>query len=115
MQKDGVLGRRAMQVIVGVFVAVWSLLPIYWAAVVAVSQASDIRMRPVSLVPRSFSLDAFVDLLTPSSANGAAFLQGVTNSVIQASATTAVTLLVAFRRPFWLSSRPPWRCRSISC
>ena len=95
MKGKSVLVRRAMQIIVGVFVAVWSLLPIYWAAVVAVSQPAELRMRPISLIPRSLSLDTFANLLTPSSANGSAFLQGLTNSVIQATATTAVTLLIA--------------------
>ena len=95
MREHGVAGRRTMQVIVGVLVAIWSLLPIYWAIVVAVSRPSDLRIKPVSIVPRSFSLDNFVSLLVPSSATGASFLQGFANSVIQATATTVVTLLIA--------------------
>ncbi len=50
------LRRRAIQTIGGAFVAVWSLLPIYWALVVSVSQPSDLTIKPVSLLPRSFSL-----------------------------------------------------------
>lgn len=95
MQEHGTAARRTIQVIVGIFVAIWSLLPIYWAVVVAVSRPSDLRMRPVSLVPRSFSLDSFVTLLVPSSGPGAAFLRGVANSAIQATGTTVITLLIA--------------------
>ena len=66
-----------VQVIGGIFVAIWSLLPIYWAFVVAVSQPSDLTIKPVSIVPRSFSLDNFINLLVPSSSTGAAFLLGL--------------------------------------
>lgn len=95
MRQRGAARRRTMQVVVGVFVGIWSLLPIYWAVVVSVSQPSDLTISPVSLVPRSFSLENFVSLLVPSSPTGAAFLQGVANSVIQAAGTTVVTLLIA--------------------
>jgi len=95
MREHGVARRRTMQAIVGAFVGIWSLGPIYWAVVVAVSRPSDLTMSPVSLVPRSFSLDNFGSVLAPSSPAGAAFLQGVLNSVIQATGTTVVTLLIA--------------------
>lgn len=94
MQQHGT-GRRVLQAIVGIFVAIWSLLPIYWAFVVAVSRPSDLTLKPVSIVPRSFSLDNFASLLVPSIPTAAAFLRGFTNSVIQATGTTVVTLLIA--------------------
>ena len=59
------LGRRTLQVIVGIFIVVWSMLPIYWAFVVSVSRPADLRIRPVSLIPRSFGLDNFGSLLVP--------------------------------------------------
>ena len=74
MQQYGVARRRTMQVIVGLVVAIWTLLPIYWALVVAVSRPSDLRIRPVSIIPRSFSLNNFASLLMPSSPTGAGFL-----------------------------------------
>ena len=95
MRERGAARRRTMQVVVGAFVGTWSLLPIYWAVVVAVSQPSDLTIRPVSLVPRSFSLENFATLLLSSNPTGAVYLRGVANSVIQAAGTTVVTLLIA--------------------
>jgi len=89
------LRRRAIQTIGGAFVAVWSLLPIYWALVVSVSQPSDLTIKPVSLLPRSFSLENFMSLIVPSVGTAAAFLRGFGNSLIQATGTTLVTLLIA--------------------
>ena len=94
MQQHGV-GRRVFQLIVGIFVFIWSLLPIYWAFVVAVSRPSDLTLKPVSIFPRSFSLDNFASLIVPSIPTATAFLRGFTNSVIQATGTTVVTLLIA--------------------
>lgn len=95
MQKQHGAGWRVLQAIIGIFVAIWSLLPIYWAFVVAVSRPSDLTLKPVSIIPRSFSLDNFANLLVPSVPTARAFLAGFTNSVIQATGTTVVTLLIA--------------------
>lgn len=95
MRDHGVVLRRTLKVIVGAFVVIWSLGPIYWAVVVAVSRPSDLMKSPVSLVPRSFSVDNFVSVLSPSSEAGATFLQGLLNSLAQAGGTTIVTLLIA--------------------
>lgn len=95
MREHGVARRRTLKAVVGAFVVIWSLGPIYWAVVVAVSRPSDLMRSPVSLVPRSFGLGNFSSVLMPSSPAGATFLHGLVNSLIQAAGTTVVTLLIA--------------------
>lgn len=95
MRARGSIAKRTIQVFVGICVVVWSMLPIYWAFVVSVSRPADLRLRPVSLIPRSFGLENFGSLMDPSSATGGAFLLGFANSMLLAIGTTLATLLIA--------------------
>jgi len=87
-------GWGSLRVIIGVLIAVWSLVPIYWGIVIAFATPADLLRTPVSLLPQSFTLDNFARLL-----NGAglsqSFYMALASSVIQAVGTTLLTLLLA--------------------
>lgn len=85
----------AVKIVVGILVAIWSIVPIYWALVVAFSPATDIRRNPVSPFPLSVTLDNFDRLLGPASQYSSGFYHAVGSSLIQASGTTLLTLLIA--------------------
>ncbi|MBO0810638.1 MAG: carbohydrate ABC transporter permease [Microlunatus sp.] len=87
--------QTAIKIVIGVLIVLWSLVPICWALVVAFSRAADIRRDPVSPVPLSVTLDNFHRLLAPSSQYSGGFYAALASSLIQASGTTLLTLLIA--------------------
>jgi multiple sugar transport system permease protein len=86
---------RVVQVLIGLFIALWSLLPIYWGVVVAISNPADIRRNPVAPYPLSVTSDNFQHLLNGASATAGSFYSAFLSSLIQATGTTILTLLFA--------------------
>lgn len=86
------VGFRVSQLLLGIFIAIWSMVPLYWGVVIALSTQSEIHADPVSLVPSSLTIENFRHLLDGTTAH---FYQAMFNSIIQATGSTALTLLVA--------------------
>lgn len=86
---------RIVTIVVGVLIALWSLVPIYWGLVVAFSNPADIRRNPVSPVPLSITGDNFQRLLNGGTAVSQGFYSALSSSLIQAVGTTVLTLLIA--------------------
>lgn len=84
----------SVRIVVGLLVLLWSLAPIYWGVLVALSSPADIGRSPASLLPPSISLGNFVRLLTHGS-TADAFFSAFGNSITQAVGTTVLTLLIA--------------------
>ena len=85
----------AVRIVVGIFIVLWSLIPIYWGLVVAFSSAADIRRTPVSPFPLDVTLANFQRLLDGVSDFSTGFYSALTSSLVQAIGTTLLTLLIA--------------------
>lgn len=85
----------SLRVVVGVLVAIWSLVPIYWGLIIAFGSAADIRRTPASLLPQGFILGNFARLLNGGTQLSQSFYSAVASSVIQAAGTTLLTLVLA--------------------
>ncbi len=82
------------QVFLGILIVVWSLAPVYWAAVVSISTPLQVNGGHPYLIPYPITWRFFSELLAGTTASGN-FLRIGLNSVIEAGATTIVTVLVA--------------------
>jgi len=86
------VGFRVSQLLLGILIGIWSMVPLYWGVVIALSTQSDIHADPVSLVPSSLTIENFRHLLGGTTAH---FYQAMFNSIIQATGSTVLTLLIA--------------------
>mgnify|MGYP000182778084 CR=1 FL=1 len=68
---------------------VWTLFPFYWMLVTSIKENSEIYSPVVQLIPRTFTLVHWVDLLTKTR-----YLQQFQNSLIIASATTLISMTI---------------------
>jgi multiple sugar transport system permease protein len=78
-----------------VLVVLWSLLPVYWAAKTSLQTEGAARARPAQYVPLHPTLDNFRALLSGDSDVGAGIRQSMVNIVIECSAATVVTVVLA--------------------
>lgn len=84
-----------LKVVAGVFLTLWTALPLYWAVVVSVSTPAQINAVPVSFFPSGLYWGNFSRLLNGTSDTSTSFLRALTNSAVEASAVTVLTLLIA--------------------
>ncbi len=78
-------------------VAVLYLLPIAWTAVASVTPARAMLERPLRWLPTELDPGRYVAILTPGGVNGigAGFLEAMGNSLLVATVTVAVALVVS--------------------
>ena len=81
--------------IVGLLIAFWSLVPIYWAIVVSFSTPAGIGSIPPHIFPTPFTWDNYVNLFSSSGGASDNFLVAMRNSIIQAAGATILTLALA--------------------
>ncbi len=83
--------------VVAAVVAVVYLLPVFWTAVASVTPARSLLDRPLRWLPGEIDLTRYVAILTPGGVDGVGggFLEAMVNSLIVASVTVAVALVVS--------------------
>jgi multiple sugar transport system permease protein len=81
--------------IAGLLIVGWSLAPVYWALVVSLMKPAGLESTPPSLIPRPFTFSYYTQLLDGHSSVSSEFLTALKNTLIEASFTTVVTVLVA--------------------
>lgn len=87
--------RRIGTIALGAVILFWSMVPIYWGLVVSFSTTEALYRQPTSFFPQPFTLHFYRELLNGSTDVSRTFLSSIRNSVIQASAATAVTVAIA--------------------
>jgi multiple sugar transport system permease protein len=68
---------------------VWTLFPFYWMLVTSIKENSEIYSPVVQLIPRTFTLRHWQELITQTR-----YLQQFRNSLIIASATTMISMTI---------------------
>ncbi len=83
--------------VVAAIVAVVYLLPVFWTAVASVTPARSLLDRPLRWLPEQTDLTRYVAILTPGGVDGVGggFLEAIVNSLIVASVTVAIALVVS--------------------
>lgn len=87
--------RRVGKVVLGLFIVGWSIGPIYWAVVVSLSKPADVQTLHPHWIPHPITFSFYRQLFSSGSGVGQEFLGALRNSAIEASATTALTVIVA--------------------
>ena len=86
--------RRSRQIILGVVIVFWCLAPIYWALVVGLATPLQVNSTQPFFFPHPVTFRFFAQLLTGNTASGN-FLRIGLNSIIEAGATTVLTVVIA--------------------
>ncbi len=83
--------------VAAVVVAVVYLLPVFWTAVASMTPARSLLDRPLRWLPEEIDLTRYVAILTPGGVDGVGggFLEAMVNSLIVASVTVAIALVVS--------------------
>ena len=89
-----------------------SLFPFYWIVITSLKTSGDLAKGTTSLLPRHISLGSYIADFTQTSAGGVSFGRALLNSVIVASSTTAVTIVLASLAAYGLA-RTRLRARPI--
>lgn len=103
--------RRWGRWLVGLGIGCWVLIPLYWTAVVSLIQPVGLISTPPSLVPRPFTLSYYRELLSGQPGPSLEFLTALRNSVIEATGTTIVTVVIALLAAYAFAR---WRFRGSS-
>ena len=78
-----------------VLVALWSLVPIYWAAKTSLQTEGAARARPAQYLPLHPTLGNYRNLLSGDSDVGAGIRRSLVNIIIECTAATVVTVVLA--------------------
>ena len=73
----------------------WSLIPIYWAVNISLTNAAGLQGDVASFLPNPLSFDNYRNLLSPGATLSSAFYVALRNSVIEAGFATVITVFVA--------------------
>jgi multiple sugar transport system permease protein len=95
------MGRRSLLLILNVFFLFFFLFPFYWQTVTALKPESELYAQPIVWFPSHLYWGHFKDVFT-----GVNFTQNIVNSVIVASCTTAVSLVVGSLAAYALARLP---------
>lgn len=87
--------RRGGRWVLGLFIIVWCLGPIYWAANVSLSTQVGLEKVPPPLVPSPFTWENYKNLLSPSSPQSATFYDALRNSIVEAGGATIAAVVVS--------------------
>lgn len=83
-----------LKLAVGLLIAAWTVLPLYWGLVLSLSTPEQIHHVPVSFVPGSATGENFSRLLNGSSDVSSTFIRALLNSTVEAVAVTLVTIMI---------------------
>lgn len=112
-QARGGRPRRARQaslkVFIGLLILVWSLAPVYWGIVVSLSTPLGLNAAHPSYIPHPATLSNYSAIL--SGPQSSSFLPALRNSIIEAGATTVVTVIIALLAAYAFAR---WRFRFSS-
>src|SRR5690242_21341078 len=75
--------------------AVFALLPFAWMLTASLEPTSALYHNSGSLIPHPFTMQNYLNVLNPDSANSNNFVQQFVNSIIVAGSTVVLALLVA--------------------
>jgi multiple sugar transport system permease protein len=78
-----------------VVILAWSLIPIYWAVNISLTNAAGLQGDVASFLPNPLSFDNYLKLLSPGATLSGAFYVALRNSVIEAGFATVLTVFVA--------------------
>ncbi len=109
-ERRGPAGRAAM-VVGGILIVAWSLAPLYWGAVVSLSTPVGLKSVPPALVPHPATTTYYSQLLNGHGDASVRYLTAIRNSVIEATATTLLTITFAFTAAYAFAR---WRFRGSS-
>jgi multiple sugar transport system permease protein len=101
----------ALRVVIGLFIAFWSLAPLYWGVVVSLTTTGSLSAAHLSLIPRPLTLSSYRALLNGSPGVSSTFLDALRNSAIEAIGTTGVTVASAVLAGYAFAR---WRFRGSS-
>lgn len=87
--------RRVGKVVLGLVIVGWSIGPIYWAIVVSLSKPADVQTLHPHWIPHPVTWEFYRQLFGSGSVVGQQFRDAIRNSAIEATGTTAVTVLIA--------------------
>ena len=79
----------AVTIVVMAVLLAWTLFPFYWMLVTSIKENSEIYSPVVQLIPRTFTLLHWTDLITKTR-----YMQQFSNSLIIATATTLVSMSI---------------------
>lgn len=90
-------GQRIALEITATVVAVGYLLPMLWTVIASVTPARALLERPLRWIPAELDLTRYVAILTPGGVRGigAGFLEAMANSLVVASVTVTIALVVS--------------------
>lgn len=88
-----------------VLVAVFTLAPLLWLAVMSISAPTDLTEVPLRWIPSKVDFSRYADLLSLEDGNGERFLSALRNSVLTAGGATVVALLLAVPAAYAFSRR----------
>lgn len=90
-------GQRIALEITAAVVAVGYLLPMLWTVIASVTPARALLERPLRWIPAELDLTRYVAILTPGGVRGigAGFLEAMANSLVVASVTVTIALVVS--------------------
>lgn len=86
--------RRGTQIVLGAVIVFWCLGPIYWALVLGLATPLQVNASQPFFFPHPITFRYFAQLLSGNTASGN-FLRIGLNSIIEAGATTVLTVVIA--------------------
>jgi multiple sugar transport system permease protein len=86
--------RSVVKIVVGLLIAAWTALPLYWALTISLETPAQIRHVPVSFLPQSITGGNYSRLLNHSSDTSSTFLRALLNSTVEATAVTVLTIAI---------------------
>ena len=89
-------GMTAALALGGLLIVVWSLAPLYWGLVVSLSTPLGLKSVPPALIPHPATTTYYAQLLNGHDEASVHYLMALRNSVIEATATTLLTITFAF-------------------
>ncbi len=88
--------RRSKLRLAGIaFIAVWSLLPLYWALNTSLQTNAQISAKPANYVPPTPSLANYIALLSGSGDVATSIRRSAINIFVECTASTVVTVVLA--------------------
>lgn len=111
MAKAHTLKQTAL-IFLGIAIVIWSFGPIYWAVVVSLSRPLALIAPNPSFIPRPVTWQFYKELVT-FSATGAEFFHSTINSLVEAGATTLLTVVMATMAGYAFARFRFWGARAL--
>jgi len=85
--------------------AIFTMAPLLWLAVMSVSAPTDLTEVPLRWIPSEFDFSRYATLLDVADGSGERFLSALRNSILTAGGATAVALALAIPAAYAFSRR----------